>query len=637
MSTDNDNPYYYLNDDFEYHKLTMATLRGILSQHNIYVTSAAKKADLVEAFEKHIFSKRDELRRDLMNISPNGLSIENAIAEPGRTNITRSPSRSRRANALSASESPVRRSTRNKSPIKYSNPVFPDPDLEQDVSRSPRRRRLNKIVAHPSDVEDTTAPNTAAIKLSPRTRARSSSPKRTTSGARRGRPPKSAHTGSSDVIDAAVDKLPPLDSSDRSQVSSAGLAIERSEAEASRRISFFNNNNVFQHPEPRGISHGRKRSSREVEPTGSLERLSKTRILEPSLPIGNFKDVVSTNLPPAADNMAKGYEHLYDNTNSYPKEEIKEQNQDYIEIKQSKEEVPNVSDSQTSRSRRLMPDLSHRNIKVVVESAGTSATTPVTLPNDHPGILSEESTDTEGNAEKCNDNILTSEVSTSEEMGQVVTESNHRLKQAHVCKVAVSGLVWAVRFLLVFSLGSFFLWYRSAKVAEGICDFQLSSHVRVYPEWLNCRTDSDTVTFVQNVFRSGLDSIWPSCEPCPPHAICTQSRSVECEQGYVLVSNFLSMTGIWPALPECRLDKERERRVKIIRDRALHLLRNQKAKSICEEDVDAGVSEQELKNVLHNLKSDQITDDEFNSLWEQASEEIQQYPDVETVRKAHKS
>ena len=56
------------------------------------------------------------------------------------------------------------------------------------------------------------------------------------------------------------------------------------------------------------------------------------------------------------------------------------------------------------------------------------------------------------------------------------------------------------------------------------------------------------------------DAVRPTCEPCPPHAVCGHKLQTFCEPGFVLTHHPLSLNGILPIPPTCEPDSARTQR-----------------------------------------------------------------------------
>jgi len=100
----------------------------------------------------------------------------------------------------------------------------------------------------------------------------------------------------------------------------------------------------------------------------------------------------------------------------------------------------------------------------------------------------------------------------------------------------------------------------------------------------------------------------PQCEPCPPNAICRPDFEATCNDDYVLVPNPLSLGGLIPLAPVCEPDSQKLRKIAILSDEAIRVLRARAADVECGEvalgkDEEAGVSEAYLRQVLYDLKA----------------------------------
>jgi hypothetical protein len=105
------------------------------------------------------------------------------------------------------------------------------------------------------------------------------------------------------------------------------------------------------------------------------------------------------------------------------------------------------------------------------------------------------------------------------------------------------------------------------------------------------------------------DLLRPECEPCPPHARCYPEMELECVDDYIKVYSYASLGGLYPIPPTCVPDTEKERRVMIMSDAALNILRQNGAEKRCKEKFLSGdleldsVSEADLRQVLCNRKA----------------------------------
>lgn len=177
-----------------------------------------------------------------------------------------------------------------------------------------------------------------------------------------------------------------------------------------------------------------------------------------------------------------------------------------------------------------------------------------------------------------------------------------------------SRVARTVAWLIILTvLGGFAAWWRKEKIAIGYCGvgqerWSLADYPQV-PEWVNV--------------------IEPRCEECPAYAFCFPGFEVKCERSFVKENRPLSLFGLIPIPPTCRPDGERVRRVRAVADRALQILRRQRAKWECGEPGKDGakvtgpeMTVSELREAIARLRRKGMTDEEFEDLWREAAGEI---------------
>jgi len=206
----------------------------------------------------------------------------------------------------------------------------------------------------------------------------------------------------------------------------------------------------------------------------------------------------------------------------------------------------------------------------------------------------------------------------------------HRKKPA---STAAKAAPWAI---LVTILSTVAGWYRQEKVAVGYCGIG-------QPNWSLAEVDS-VPSWVHESFE-------PQCVQCPPHAICYPNMQVECEHDFVLKEHPLSLNGLVPLPPTCEPDSEKEKRIKVVADRAVEELRNQRASYECGEPGGSGttttaqdqpsttivspakleVSEEQLKDTISKQRRKNMSPEEFEDLWNSALGDIQGRDEVEVT------
>jgi hypothetical protein len=125
------------------------------------------------------------------------------------------------------------------------------------------------------------------------------------------------------------------------------------------------------------------------------------------------------------------------------------------------------------------------------------------------------------------------------------------------------------------------------------------------------------------------NALIPQCEPCPPHATCYQKLELTCDRDFVKQDHPLSLGGLLPLPPTCEPDSEKTRRITLVADRGVQILRQRKAEFECGEPDEAGklvetpkVREVELKQELATMKRKGMSQEEFDDLWHSAIGEM---------------
>lgn len=123
-------------------------------------------------------------------------------------------------------------------------------------------------------------------------------------------------------------------------------------------------------------------------------------------------------------------------------------------------------------------------------------------------------------------------------------------------------------------------------------------------------------------FASG---ILPQCEPCPPHATCYPNLHVTCDTDFIKKDHPLSLGGLIPLPPTCEADTEKTRRITVVADRAVQILRKRRAQYECgEPDAEGNVVESpeisvaDLKQNLLAQKVKSMSNEEFEDLFAKA-------------------
>ncbi|KAF8424928.1 Man1-Src1p-C-terminal domain-containing protein [Tirmania nivea] len=246
-----------------------------------------------------------------------------------------------------------------------------------------------------------------------------------------------------------------------------------------------------------------------------------------------------------------------------------------------------------------------------------------------------------------------------EEEGAVVLRRSGRRRNAST--PATASALWAV---LATLLIAYFLWWRKEKIEIGYCGVGNTA-----PKSLKSHHHDD---------RDWATVLRPECEPCPPNAICKPNYTVECKSDYVLVNSPFSLFGLIPLAPTCEPDSEKLRRIAILSDEAIKVLRKRAADVECgeiaaikphlggkgdetgkeagegkeEKDISGsgsvvkaaeggplaqgkGMDEAELYRAMYELKAPKLSDEQFNELFKAALEEVSSREEIEAKEDSH--
>lgn len=181
--------------------------------------------------------------------------------------------------------------------------------------------------------------------------------------------------------------------------------------------------------------------------------------------------------------------------------------------------------------------------------------------------------------------------------------------------------------MLFIFICAFARWYVIEKYTAGYCEAGFIhwkpyySHVTptIFAEYFDKEYVLDRV-------NQGLDYVRPECQPCPPHAVCHRGFKAECEPGFVKEVSVLAK--YLPIAPVCKPDTQKQKRVSMLTQKALAILRDRNAQAECGSDINAAIEESELRDLLYGLKAASLSDGEFSDLWSQAIGDIENEEEV---------
>jgi len=184
--------------------------------------------------------------------------------------------------------------------------------------------------------------------------------------------------------------------------------------------------------------------------------------------------------------------------------------------------------------------------------------------------------------------------------------------------------------LIVILSGFYFMFWRQEKFLVGFCGVPQSKRMSSSEFSLTKASMADLVNeHYPNDWRSTFfNAIRPSCTPCPPHAECLPDLEMRCNQDFIYKPHPFRLNGLLPLTGECIPDTEKQRRIAIVAERALNVLRDKAARVECEDETPVGMLERDIKAELLKFKSGSLSDEEFDALFEAAIGEVEKRDEV---------
>ena len=235
---------------------------------------------------------------------------------------------------------------------------------------------------------------------------------------------------------------------------------------------------------------------------------------------------------------------------------------------------------------------------------------------------------------------------------------------------ATASALWAVFAAL---LVAYFVWWRREKIEIGYCGVGNTGNICPSPDRRQVLTDiylaPKGLKSHHHDDRDWATILRPECEPCPSNAICKPNYTAECKSDYVLINSPFSILGLIPLAPTCEPDSEKLRRIAILSDEAIKVIRKRAADVECGEIAPIkphlgggggeagkeseggkkvpepdpvvkfaeggplaqgkGMDERELYRAMYELKAPKLSDEQFNELFKAALEEVVSREEVE--------
>ncbi|CCF57557.1 hypothetical protein KAFR_0C05660 [Kazachstania africana CBS 2517] len=166
------------------------------------------------------------------------------------------------------------------------------------------------------------------------------------------------------------------------------------------------------------------------------------------------------------------------------------------------------------------------------------------------------------------------------------------------------------------------LWYREQKLLVGYCGHELptSKFETLYPHFPLAST-------LDNI----LVPLLPECIPCPENSICYPHMKLKCKPDHKLVRSKFNLFGLIPISHKCERDDKRDQLVKEVVEKSLEFLRIKNAQIMCGEsnnDLESGLSEDELYEIFNESRAPWIEAEEFSELWDEVVQILKEKPEI---------
>lgn len=558
-----------LTPGFDPYSLKVAKLRDILLENNVEFPATAKKKHLIELFEKNIVSKKTKRKHSRkFKKSETDENASRLAQDP-----TKTPEKKRRA----------KRKLKEPKPLTTGNMFDVDSDSESDIL-SPRKKL--KISPKSSPLKDSTRDSSINIDSTESTPQKSVLVNTTQEGTNAESVNDHTNADNSTVVHkpAGIPFSPVgfSDSSSATHEESFSAKVTKSpepnEVSQSSGIDLFvDTAQSFD----KSLTTLRQRRSGEKNPSKDERDVELAKLLGVDLggvkPKKNGRRVVTPRRPIIIQEkrLSRDYYALSD-------EEIE------VEEKIEREEAPLTKETATKEKIDSDED-------ILSEDEET-------------GVLETEK----------DDNMDT----TTDEKDSLPRQNRTKL----VLVAALRGIAYLAVWVTVLGVTLFGYWYREQTFLVGYCGQEIiKPTIPATPE-----TPKLLVAFgeyLDEEFR-------PKCVKCPQHARCFPNLEIGCYDDFVEYTPwyFSYVPIVDPTLKKCVSNTKKAEKIEIMIDVALDLLRARNANRNCgntpADDLEAGVSIQDLHDLLLSIKAPYITEEEFEELWARSVVELEGKPEI---------
>uniref|UniRef100_A0A060TG78 ARAD1D28424p n=1 Tax=Blastobotrys adeninivorans TaxID=409370 RepID=A0A060TG78_BLAAD len=637
-----------LTTGFNANSITIDQIRKILIAHDVDFTGCSRKADYVRVFNENIAPRATELRSQVQGVIANSAGIVDAPAR--RRTRSRSPAKASPTKAPASPRKTTRKKVKEEDKEAVAKEHTPEglalgpPTTEVKEPASPRKRTkktLSKKVVEPSATEDEVPdlkPNDAAITFTPKPRGRKKERDDVAMGEQTPSPRK--RTAKKEKTEVKTE----VKAEDKGEVQDEEMkeVTEEKTSGIQQETSPFSDKNVFQSSSP--SAKKRSGTEREQESLASpSQKRRKTKTDENKGTTPQTKKITKDDeqkytTPRSSMTGATPMRHFVsfpstpeDDQFATPEQQLKQapvpQTAPFNRVSEFQDHTFQAAASERKPKKRqsFMPNLSELRMSNEFRQLADQAKSPRRSLNFEPvstaSELVQEVEAKEAQDEKLEDQVqdltrLEKEVDSelekiADEREKVEQEKKRKQINWRRAFERVLGLI------VVGLIGTYLWWWCQERIEVGYCNVGFVSDDHYTP--------NEDASLQDQI----LDIVSPKCVPCPNHATCYPHFKLVCDEDFLYMDHPLSFGGRIPLVPSCVPDTEKQRRVMVLVNKALDVLRQLNADWECGTSTKpATVDRDELKQMISEMKAETLSDEEFDDLWNHAIRDIEAADDV---------
>ncbi|KAI0464121.1 hypothetical protein LJB42_001724 [Komagataella kurtzmanii] len=234
-------------------------------------------------------------------------------------------------------------------------------------------------------------------------------------------------------------------------------------------------------------------------------------------------------------------------------------------------------------------------------------------------------------ADKNNDSTLleTLKNEVEEEENQIKKDADELLVNIENASSNVSFKTVLKYFLTWFFASlvfvAFLLW-REQRIYSGYCGSSI--HKKVFD--IDYDIIPEQLLPLMEYVEETSSQLVPECIPCPEHAECFSLFKARCDVDFVSTHPWYSIFGFVPTPVTCVPDQRKTENIHRVTNYLLFLLRNRNAEIDCGRglDEDAGLSLEELHDLVLEIKPDYVSPEEFEYYWSKALVDLESEPEI---------